>query len=100
MKISSEAFSDSKKEQQILQEELNILKEGICQGREALPCPVPVFVSGESMYYKIVHHGKLVEVYQDRLLYYRKETVIFPEYRGPVITKQTAGNQLSLARTK
>ncbi len=92
MKISSEAFSDSKKEQQILQEELNILKEGICQGREALPCPVPVFVSGESMYYKLITNGKLVEVYRDRLLYYRRETVLVPEYRGPIITKYTAGN--------
>ncbi len=89
-RISSEDSSEDKREEQrILQEELNILKDGICQGRNHLPCPVPYYVSGDSIYYQIIQDGLLIEVYHDRLLYYRKETGLCP-YQSPRIIKRSA----------
>lgn len=91
-RTSSAASSEDKREEQrVLQEELNILKDGICQGRNRLPCPVPYYVSGDSVYYQILMNGRLIEVYHDRLLYYRKETGLFP-YESPVIRKRSGIN--------
>ena len=92
LRTSSAASSEDKREEQrILQEELNILKDGICQGRNRLPCPVPYYVSGDSVYYQLLLNGRLIEVFHDRLLYYRKETGLFP-YESPVILKKTGIN--------